>query len=87
MTQATDLGDRGQTWRLLQHGDDFIHAGLHPGQLFMLHLGSRTVTSNSRDNLTVDLRPTEMIKSLIIWVFNYLPVGLLAMLPTLEEMR
>lgn len=53
----------------------------------MLHLGSRTVTSNSRDNLTVDLRPTEMIKALIIWVFNYLPVGLLAMLPTLEEMR
>lgn len=50
-TGRTDLGDRGQTWRLLQHGDDFIHAGLHPGQVFMVDLGSRPVTSHSLDNL------------------------------------
>lgn len=45
-TRATDLGDRGQTGVLLQHGDDLIYAGLHPGDVFTLHLGSRTATSN-----------------------------------------
>lgn len=49
----------------------------------MLHLGSRPVMSDSSDNLRGGLGPTEMISR----VFNYLSVGLLAMLLTLEEMR
>lgn len=82
-TQRTDLRDGGQTRTLLQHGDDFLHVGLHPGQVLMLHLCSRPVTRDSSDSLSGGLGPTEVISR----VCDYLSVGLLAMLLTLEEMR
>lgn len=50
-SQTTDLGDRGQTRGLLQHADDLIHAGLHPGQVFTLHLD--TVTGESGEGRLV----------------------------------